>query len=244
MNRISAFFLAVALSTIGLAQTPADMLERALPGVVTVAINETSPAKRAMGAASGTDRFNKAYDRVLDLSDAKGSGSGFLIQRGGRMFIVTNAHVVEMADPGEIYAYSVNQTRYKLKVFGGDSFYDIALLEFDEPDKPGPELTPLSFRPDDPRVTPIITALLPPNEPNREVVAWATQRDDGGRGFGFCGGHFYRNWNNHDLRQVIVNGILWSAKADIPKNGAKVDIPADELIVPLDVKPAAAKKKK
>jgi type 1 glutamine amidotransferase len=102
----------------------------------------------------------------------------------------------------------------------------------------------IRFRPDDKRVTPILTALLPPNEPNREVVSWATQREDGGRGFGFCGGHFYRNWNNRDLRQVIVNGILWAAKADIPRNGTKVDIPAEDLIVPLDVKPAPAKKKK
>lgn len=102
----------------------------------------------------------------------------------------------------------------------------------------------IRFRPDDPRVTPIITALLPPAEPNREVVAWATQREDGGRGFGYCGGHFYRNWNNHDLRQVIVNGILWTAKADIPRSGAKCDIPADQLIVPLDVKSTAPRKKK
>jgi type 1 glutamine amidotransferase len=102
----------------------------------------------------------------------------------------------------------------------------------------------IRFRPDDPRVTPILSALLPPAAPNREVVAWATQRDDGGRGFGFCGGHFYRNWNHRDLRQVIVNGILWTAKADIPRNGAKCDIPADELIVPLDNKSTPVRKKK
>ena len=102
----------------------------------------------------------------------------------------------------------------------------------------------IRFRPDDPRVTPILSALLPPSAPNREVVAWATQRDDGGRGFGFCGGHFYRNWNNRDLREVVVNGILWSAKADIPRGGAKVDIPAEQLIVPLDVKTTAPRKKK
>jgi type 1 glutamine amidotransferase len=102
----------------------------------------------------------------------------------------------------------------------------------------------IRFRPDDPRVTPILTALLPPSEPNREIVSWATQRDDGGRGFGFCGGHFYRNWNNPDLRKVIVNGILWAAKADIPKGGARVDIPAEQLIVPLDMKTVPARKKK
>jgi S1-C subfamily serine protease len=178
MNRISACILAVTLPSVGLAQTPADMLERTLPGVVTIALNETTPTKKPMGAASGTERFNRAYDRVLDLSDAKGSGSGFLIQRAGRMFIVTNAHVVEMADPGEIYAYSVNQTRYKLKVFGGDSFYDVALLEFEEPDKPGPELIPLSFRPDDPRVGDTVYAL---GNPLGQYPYSATQGIVGGK---------------------------------------------------------------
>jgi len=43
---------------------------------------------------------------------------------------------------------------------------------------------------------------------------------------------------------VIVNGILWAAKADIPKSGAKCDIPAEELVVPLDVKSPPVRKKK
>src|SRR5262249_49695000 len=31
-------------------------------------------------------------------------------------------------------------------------------------------------------VTPLATAMLPPEKPNREIVAWATARADGGRG--------------------------------------------------------------
>lgn len=153
----SLFVLLV--SSRGSAQTPPDMLEQVLPGVLTIAVNSASPVKTAMGAASKSDRFERAYDRVLDLSDAKGSGSGFLLKREGRLIVVTNAHVVEMAQDGEIYAYSINQTRYKLKVIGGDSFYDIALLDFVEPNKPGPELVPLGLRPDDPRVGETVYAL-------------------------------------------------------------------------------------
>jgi S1-C subfamily serine protease len=159
MKKILLIFVITSLQSLCLGQTPSDMLERTLPGVVTVAVNEISPVKKVMGAASGSDRFDKAYERVLDLSDAKGSGSGFVIKRGGRFLIVTNAHVVEMAQPDAIFAYSINQTRYKMKVFGGDSFYDIALLEFVEPAQPGPEITPIEFRTDDPRIGETVYAL-------------------------------------------------------------------------------------
>jgi S1-C subfamily serine protease len=154
------------------------MLQRVLPGVLTIAVNETSPVKKSMGAASGSGRFEKAYDRVLDLSDAKGSGSGFLVKYGDRYLVVTNAHVVEMAQPDEIYGYSINQSRYRLRVFGGDSFYDVALLEFADPDKPGPELTPLAFRPDDPRVGEVVYAL---GNPLGEYPYSVTQGIVGGR---------------------------------------------------------------
>lgn len=50
-------------------------------------------------------------------------------------------------------------------------------------------------------------------------VAWATERPDGGRGFGFTGGHFHRNWQNDNFRKLVLNAILWIAKADVPAGG-------------------------
>ena len=35
-----------------------------------------------------------------------------------------------------------------------------------------------------------------------EVLAWAVERPDGGRGFGFTGGHFHKNWGNPELPQA------------------------------------------
>lgn len=140
-------------------QSAPDMLEHALPGVVTIALNETDPASAVLGAASAS-RLASAYERVLDLSDAQSSGSGFLINASGQAFIVTNAHVIAAAaKPDEIYAYSVDQTKYRLRLFGGDSFYDIALLEFVEPAQPGPEMTPLQFRDSEIRVGESVFAL-------------------------------------------------------------------------------------
>ena len=57
------------------------------------------------------------------------------------------------------------------------------------------------------------------------IVAWALQRKDGGRGFGFGGGHFYNMWINEDCRKMILNAILWTAKIEVPKNGVQSSVP-------------------
>ncbi len=96
----------------------------------------------------------------------------------------------------------------------------------------------IRFNENDKRVTPIATVMLPKDAPNREVIAWACQRDDGGRGFGYTGGHFHSNWGWNDTRRMIVNAILWTAKVNVPRGGAKCDITAEDLKQNLDSKPA------
>jgi len=96
----------------------------------------------------------------------------------------------------------------------------------------------IRFRPADPRVTPILTTMLPKDAPEREVIAWAVERADGGRGFGFTGAHYHRNWGIPDFRRMVVNAILWSAKLDVPRAGAKCDLTAEDLERNLDSKPA------
>jgi type 1 glutamine amidotransferase len=53
-----------------------------------------------------------------------------------------------------------------------------------------------------------------------EVTAWAFERANQGRSFGFTGGHTHKNWANDDFRRLVVNAILWSAKVEVPKDGA------------------------
>ena len=77
----------------------------------------------------------------------------------------------------------------------------------------------IRFAKDDKRLTPIVTTMLPKNKPQREVIAWAVQRKDGGRGFGFTGGHFHKNWAIEDARKMILNAIWWTAKIEIPAGG-------------------------
>ena len=58
-------------------------------------------------------------------------------------------------------------------------------------------------------------------EMKEHIVAWALERKDGGRGFGFGGGHFFSVWINNDCRKMILNAILWTAKIEVPNNGVQ-----------------------
>jgi type 1 glutamine amidotransferase len=104
----------------------------------------------------------------------------------------------------------------------------------------------IRFTPTRKGVTPILTA-TPPDKvrgtaaaqehPGRpEIVAWTFDRADGGRSFGFTGGHFHRNWGDENFRRLVVNAILWSAKLDVPPNGAPVELDPADLKKNLDRK--------
>lgn len=101
----------------------------------------------------------------------------------------------------------------------------------------------IRFTDGDKRVTPILTTMLPKDKPNPETIAWATQRAGGGRGFGFTGAHYHSNWAIQDFRQMVVNAILWTAKVDVPKKGAKCAVSQEDLTTGLDPKPQSKKKK-
>ncbi len=59
-----------------------------------------------------------------------------------------------------------------------------------------------------------------------EVVAWAAERDGGGRGFGFTGAHYHRNWGNDNFRKLALNAIAWVAHAEIPAAGIATPTPS------------------
>jgi type 1 glutamine amidotransferase len=80
-------------------------------------------------------------------------------------------------------------------------------------------------------VTPILSAVPPPDTMSRrngphsgneavrkmvveglpQVTAWAFERNGGGRGFGYTGGHFHSGWDDPNARSLIVNAIEWVA---------------------------------
>jgi photosystem II stability/assembly factor-like uncharacterized protein len=75
-------------------------------------------------------------------------------------------------------------------------------------------------------VTPLLRATL---EGKPETIAWAWERGDGGRSFGFTGLHFHKNWQLPEYRRLVTQGILWSLKLPIPEEGVKVDVPEEIL---------------
>ncbi len=95
----------------------------------------------------------------------------------------------------------------------------------------------IRFRPDDPRLTPILTT-RPPGEDRDYAVAWAVERQGGGRGFGFTGGHHFENWSNPDFRRLVLNAILWTAGANVPSEGTKSQlVSADSDQAPIAARP-------
>ncbi|MEZ0609425.1 S1C family serine protease [Fibrella sp. WM1] len=133
--------------------TQSDVLEQALGGVVTVAIYQNDEnGSQLLGTRGSSENPNAAYARALNLSGARGSGSGFVVEQGGQKYVITNAHVVESAADaaGSIAVFSINQKKYPVRVVGGDALYDFAVLAFTTP--PGPELSALVLRPQPARI--------------------------------------------------------------------------------------------
>ncbi|MFQ6034526.1 MAG: family 16 glycoside hydrolase, partial [Sedimentisphaerales bacterium] len=95
----------------------------------------------------------------------------------------------------------------------------------------------MRFREDMQNVTPILTAIPPDSTRKRsdgphsgnphvrarmglpECVAWTYERPDGGRGFGFTGGHWHWNWAHNDFRKLVLNALVWIAGAEVPPDG-------------------------
>jgi hypothetical protein len=74
------------------------------------------------------------------------------------------------------------------------------------------------------------------NRGRAEAMMWAIERPDGGRGFGFTGGHFHDNWGNDAFRKTILNACLWLAKIEVPEGGVLSQLTPQDLNANLDIK--------
>ena len=63
----------------------------------------------------------------------------------------------------------------------------------------------------------------------REAMMWTLERADGGRGFGFTGGHTHANWGDANQRKIFLNALLWISKVEIPAGGVESAVTAEEL---------------
>ena len=53
-------------------------------------------------------------------------------------------------------------------------------------------------------------------------VAWAYERDGGGRGFVFSGAHYLSALEQPQLAGLLLNAIAWSAGVEVPREGMRV----------------------
>jgi type 1 glutamine amidotransferase len=73
------------------------------------------------------------------------------------------------------------------------------------------------------RATPLLAIPALPGESDRErVVAWALERENGGRGFGTSLGHSLNSFRHSGVRTLALNAIAWSAGIVIPDGGLQV----------------------
>lgn len=114
----------------------------------------------------------------------------------------------------------------------------------------------LRFRADMDGVTPILTAIPPASTMSRpdgdhsgnpavraavargevQTVMWVRERPDGGRGFGFTGGHYHTGWKNDNQRKLMLNTLLWVTKVPVPAGGVVSTLNDADLAANLDRK--------
>jgi hypothetical protein len=75
-------------------------------------------------------------------------------------------------------------------------------------------------------IQPVLRAVI---DGKPETVAWAWQRPQGGRAFGFSGLHFLDYWKRVEYRRLVTQGVLWSLGLPIPADGLPVEVNKEDL---------------
>jgi putative membrane-bound dehydrogenase-like protein len=66
----------------------------------------------------------------------------------------------------------------------------------------------------------------------KQAMMWcrAPEAGEGGRGIGFVGGHYHRNWAIDEFRKLVLNAIVWVARAEVPADGVKSKTVTQEML--------------
>lgn len=99
------------------------------------------------------------------------------------------------------------------------------------------------------KLTPILKTVLHPQyrdgkpviEDAAETVnvAWAFERNGGGRSFGYSGVHYLQTLDQPEARRMLLGAIFWTAGLEVPEGGVRAGLPG-AAPAPLPVPPSAA----
>lgn len=222
-------------------QLLARQLER-LPNVQTIVIQADSPWKDGPELLDGADAavlFLAEGARWVSEAPARLAAFQRLARRGGGLACLHWGMGAREAAPVRAFTELFGACHG-----GPDRKYRVTTLTATPPSAPHPVLSGLTAfpvrdefyyalkRPPESsgvRVTPL---LLVPIDDQDQMVAWAAERPDGGRAFGFSGLHFHDNWKLEPYRRLVVQGLLWTLKRDIPETGWEVPVTPTELELP------------
>lgn len=235
----------------------AKRLAAAVPGSESIVLRETFPDEALLAKATSIILFCSGTD-IHPLNDAakrqsleaamkakKGlvaihwgleagspEGSEFLKHNLGGFFEVNySVNPMWKADFKEIPGHEITRGVSPFSIY--DEFY----FNMRFPDVPGqredlllavPPKRVVVLPKDGPRSNnPTVRA----SEGKPHVTAWAFTRPDGGRSFGFTGGHFHWDWKHDDHRRILLNAIAWTGGVKIPEEGLSDTTPSDEELL-------------
>jgi hypothetical protein len=241
----------------------ADCLQKNVPGVETVVYGEGWPEDpAALADADAVVVFCDGGGRHPAIPHLKQIDE--LAKRGAGVVMLHYGVEVPKGEPGDCFLdwiggyfeafWSVNphwEARF-------ETFPDHPITRGVKPFEIDDEwYYHMRFRENMEGVTPILTAVPPDSTRERpdgahsnnptvrarkgmpEHVAWACERADGGRGFGFTGGHWHYNWANDSFRTVVLNASVWVVGLEVPPGGVPSKTPTvDELEKNQDYEPS------
>jgi type 1 glutamine amidotransferase len=148
-----------------------------------------------------------SYEYADDILEWAGGFYNWDNTQGKLSEIKTLEADVKLGTPGHPVLKGVSPFRYK------DEFY-----------------YKLRFRQNDPRLKPIMQVPVLSSDPEEQIVSWAVERENGGRGFATTTGHFYENWKDENYRRLILNALVWTAGADVPEGGVQSAFVEDDEV--------------
>ncbi len=67
-----------------------------------------------------------------------------------------------------------------------------------------------------------------------ETLMWVVEREDGGRGFGFTGGHYHAGWEEPMMLRSILNALVWVTGLEVPEGGVPVHTQVEPRYASID----------